>query len=53
MADIAISRSDTRTLVLAWIIAVKNGPDFYKIYVVSPKQVAGDPQSDSAEYFWK
>ncbi len=39
-------------LVLTWIIAVKNGPDSYKIYVVSPKQVSGDPQSDSAENFW-
>ncbi len=39
-------------LVLTWIIAVKNGPDSYKIYVVSPKQVSGDPQSDSANNFW-
>ena len=39
-------------LVLTWIIAVRNGPDSYKIYVVSAKQTSGEAQSPTAKMFW-
>lgn len=40
-------------VALTWIIAWSNGPDVYKIYVVSAKPTSGELESTDEQLFWE